>query len=107
MLICDDGASARLSQEEIDRHPGHQGWLKEMRRRGVFVQGARLRPSGDAASVRVDGGQVMISDGPFAETKEQVAGFVLIECRDLDEAVEVASKHPIAATGTIEVREIL
>jgi hypothetical protein len=56
--------------------------------------------------VQVRRGEVVLSDGPFAETKEQVGGFDLIDCRDLDEAIEVASKHPAAKFGTIEVRPL-
>jgi hypothetical protein len=57
-----------------------------------------------AASVRVRDGQLLVSDGPFAETKEQVAGFDLLECASQDEAVQVAARHPVAAIGTVEVR---
>ena len=68
------------------------------------LQGDRLRPVADATSVRVRGGEVLLSDGPYAETKEQVGGYDVIECADLDEAIEVASKHPVARFGTVEVR---
>jgi hypothetical protein len=63
-----------------------------------------LRPTGDATSVKVRADDVLLSDGPFAETKEQVAGFDLVECADLDEAVEIARRHPVAKFGTVEVR---
>ena len=66
----------------------------------------RLRRVSAATTVRVRGDEVLLSDGPFAETKEQVGGYDLIECENLDEAVEVASKHPVARFGTIEVRPI-
>jgi hypothetical protein len=56
--------------------------------------------------VRVRDDAVLLSDGPFAETKEQIGGFCLIDCADLDEAIEVASKHPAAAYGTIEIRPL-
>jgi hypothetical protein len=68
--------------------------------------GSRLRPVSDATTVQLRAGEVVLSDGPFAETKEQVGGFDLIECRDLDEAIEVASKHPAAKFGTLEVRPL-
>jgi hypothetical protein len=58
----------------------------------------------DATTVRVRDAEVLLSDGPFAESKEQIAGFDIIECADLDEAIEVAAKHPVAAFGSIEVR---
>jgi hypothetical protein len=80
--------------------------VQEMGRRGVRQFGSRLRPVSDATTVQVRGGEVLLSDGPFAETKEQIGGFDLIECRDLDEAIEVASTHPAAKFGTIEVRPL-
>lgn len=78
-----------------------------MARRGVvLLAGERLRPSGDATTVRTRDGRVLVSDGPFAETKEQIAGLALLECRDLDEAIEVASGHPVARLGVIEARPV-
>ena len=59
------------------------------------LQGNRLQSISDATTVQVRGGELLISDGPFAETKEQIAGYHLIECADLDEAIEVAIKHPV------------
>ncbi len=82
-------------------------WLEEMTARGVLVTGDRLRPVSDATTVRVRDDELLLADGPFAETKEQVAGFDVIDCADLDEAVEVASKHPTARLGTIEMRPFL
>ena len=79
-------------------------WVEEMNGRGVRMSGSRLRPTTDAITVRMRESEVLISDGPFAETKEQIAGFDLIECEDLDEAIEIAAKHPAAKYGQIEVR---
>jgi hypothetical protein len=70
----------------------------------VRLLGDRLRPVSDATTVRVRNDELLISDGPFAETKEQIGGFDVIECADLDEAIEVASKHPVARFGAVEVR---
>jgi hypothetical protein len=67
---------------------------------------ARLRPSSDATTVRMRDDEVLLSDGPFAESKEQMGGYDLIECADLDEAIDVASKHPVAKFGVIEVRPL-
>jgi hypothetical protein len=78
----------------------------EMGKRGVLQSGARLRPTSDATTVRVQDGDVLTSDGPFAETKEQIGGFYVCDCKDLDEAIEVASKIPAARHGAIEVRPI-
>ena len=79
---------------------------EEMGKRGVLQGGERLRPVTDATTVRVRDGEVLTSDGPFAETKEQMGGFYLVDCKDLDEAIEVASKIPGARVGSIEVRPI-
>ncbi len=81
-------------------------WVDEMTRRGIAVDGDRLRPPQDATTVRVRGGRLLVTDGPFTEAKEWVAGFDLLECRDLDEAIEVASRHPMARFGTLELRPV-
>ena len=86
--------------------PTCEAWLEEMLGRGVELHGGRLRGVDDATTVQVRDREMLISDGPFAETKEQIAGYDVIECADLDEAIEVASKHPSAWLGTIEVRPI-
>ena len=79
-------------------------WDAEMLERGILVGGGRLRPTGEATTLRVRDGQVLLTDGPFAETKEQIAGYAVLECADLDEAIEVASRHPAALIGTFELR---
>jgi hypothetical protein len=81
-------------------------WLEETVGRGINLHGSRLRLAGDATTVKVRGGELMVTDGPFAETKEQVAGYDLLECASLDEAVEWASRHPTAQVGAIEVRAL-
>ena len=101
LLICGD-ETLEVSPEEASP----AAWIEEMDGRGVRQHGARLRPTGDATTVRVRGGEVLLSDGPFAETKEQVGGYDMIECENLDEALAVAAKHPVARFGTIEVRPI-
>ena len=75
-----------------------------MKARGVLESGSVLCPAGDATTVRVRAEEVLLSDGPFAEAKEQIAGYVVVDCADLDEAIEVASKHPAAQFAAIEVR---
>jgi hypothetical protein len=99
LLICAD------ESVEVPADEGNaERWVEEMDGRGVRREGSRLRPVSDATTVRLQRGEVVLSDGPFAETKEQIAGFDIIECRDLDEAIEVASKHPMAKFGAVEVR---
>jgi len=99
MLVCVD-EPFEPPAEGLDPQP----WVNEMDGRGVRLFGDRVRPATDATTVRVRDGETVITDGPYAETKEQMGGFDIIECRDLDEAIEVASKHPIAAYGMIELR---
>ena len=108
LLICDDeNNQAAASPEEGAAVMAEYGVFgEEMGRRGVLQGGERLRPTTDATTVQVRDGEVLVADGPFAETKEQIGGYFVVECKDLDEAIEVASKIPTAKSGTIEVRPI-
>ena len=109
MLIhCIDEAAERSGDPDrrVPAAPSIESWLFEMEGRGVLMHGDRLRNVSDATTVRVRSQELLVSDGPFAETKEQIAGYDVIDCADLDEAIEVASKHPTAWYGTIEVRPI-
>jgi len=108
LMICnDEKAYEALSPEESQANlTGYMQWAEEMGKRGVLQGGERLRPTTDATTVRVSDGEVLTSDGPFAETKEQIGGYFLVDCKDLDEAIDVASKLPGARHGTIEVRPI-
>jgi hypothetical protein len=80
-------------------------WLDDVQARGIWVTGDQLAPPRRARSVRVRDGKAIVTDGPFATTKEALGGFDIIECGSLEEAVEMAA-HPIAQTGTIEVRPL-
>ena len=82
-------------------------WVDELEARGVSEYGERLRPEHDATTVRVRGGEVLVVDGPFTESKESIGGFDVIEARDLDEAIEIASKHPVASFGRVEIRPFM
>ncbi len=89
------------------RYAEYEKWMHEMgEERGILRGGNRLRPSSDSTTVRVRDGETLTSDGPFAETKEQVGGYFLVDCKDLDEAIEVAAKLPGARDLAIEVRPI-
>jgi hypothetical protein len=77
-----------------------------LRGRGVLVAAEALQPVETATTVRVRGGRATITDGPFAETKEQLAGFYLVDARNLDEALEIAAKIPPAREGSVEVRPV-
>jgi hypothetical protein len=75
--------------------------------RGVLLGGDALMPTSSATTVRVREGKAIVTDGPFAETKEQLGGYYLLNCQNLDEAIEVASQIPGALTGSIEIRPIM
>ncbi len=81
-------------------------WVDEMDGSGVRLTGDALRPPAEATSVRVRGGEVLVSDGPFTETKEAIAGFDLLECASLGQAIQVAAKHPVARFGRLELRQL-
>ncbi len=104
MLVCVDRAVELSAEERGAIGPDVEAWMEEMDGRGVRVQGQQLAPVQDATTIRVRGGEVVIADGPFAETKEQIGGFDILDCADLDEAMEVAAKHPVARFGTLELR---
>ncbi|MFF0490970.1 YciI family protein [Nocardia sp. NPDC004068] len=82
------------------------GFAEECRRRGAFVWGRPLQGEHTATTVSVREGRTLITDGPFAETHEHLGGAYVLDCRDLDEALELAALCPMAARGTIEVRPI-
>ena len=92
------------TQHGTDDMPDFDSWLQEMLARGVTLHGDRLQDVSDATTVQVRNREMLVSDGPFAETKEVICGFDILECADLDEAVRVAAAHPVAAFGRIEVR---
>jgi hypothetical protein len=104
-LVIWHGEEHSESPEEIDAWPEHQAWLADLQARGMFKGGARLRPTA-TTKVQVRGGETLVSDGPYAETKDLIGGFIVIECAHLDEAIEVAAGHAFAAFGTIEVRPV-
>lgn len=81
-------------------------FTREVRERGVMLGGEALQPTATATSVRVREHGTVVTDGPFAETKEALGGFYLLDCRDLDEAIELAARIPGARRGTIEIRPI-
>jgi hypothetical protein len=108
MLVCyDPTLEPAPAPEEPAADAGDDGsfpWLDEMTARGIRLDGDRLSPPAEGRTVRVRHGEVLLADGPFAETKEVIVGYDVIECADLDEAVAVAAAHPVAQRGAIEVR---
>jgi hypothetical protein len=102
LLICVDKNMELSPAEGAAMGSTTEAWVAQTG--PARLTGGPLRPADTATTVRVRDGQVLVSDGPFAETKEQVAGFNVLECADLDEAVGVASRHPTAKIGTFELR---
>jgi hypothetical protein len=104
LLICIAENVQLTPEESAAIGPTTEAWVTEMDGRGVRREGAPLRPVREAAVVRIRDGEVLVSDGPFAETKEQIGGYDVVECSSLAEAIEVAAKHPVAQLGAVEVR---
>src|SRR5262249_38512787 len=100
MLVCGDPEAEKYVPEEDNIGE----WVEEMDRRKVRILGNRLKGVKDAIGVRRRKGEVLVTDGPFAETREWIGGFDLLECADRDEAVEIAAKHPMARFGRTEIR---
>ena len=105
MLFTYRDPSVQLDPEQRAAIPAAvESWCDEMDARGVRLQGDVLAPIGDARTIQVRDGEVRLTDGPVMEAAVQVAGFNILECADLEEALEVASKNPGAAFGVLELR---
>ncbi|MBV9415876.1 MAG: YciI family protein [Solirubrobacterales bacterium] len=106
LLVAID-ENVELTEADAQRqYAEFMGFQDEMQARGVLLARERLQPTSSSTTVRVRDEGLVVADGPFAETKEQIAGFYIIECEDLDEAIEIASRNPGARSGTIEVRPV-
>jgi hypothetical protein len=107
-IYGDESAAESASPEEMQAVSQAYGALtQEMQDKGVYVAGEGLYPTPTATTVRVRGDERNVTDGPFAETKEQLGGFYVLDCKDLDEAIEWAAKIPGAQRGSIEVRPVM
>ncbi len=108
MIYDEEKKLAAMSKAESDTFMGeYRAFSQSIRESGQFVAGEPLKPVSTATTVRVRNGKVSTTDGPFAETREQLGGFYLIDARDLNEAIQVASRIPSARIGSIEVRPIM
>jgi hypothetical protein len=109
LFVCWDGERMNA---QVEPEPGDAAddegfpWVDDLQERGVWVTGDQLAPPRRARTVRVRDGKTTVTDGPFAETKEAIGGFDLLECGSLEEAVDIAATHPLAQAGTIEVRPL-
>ena len=99
-------AATGRESESAEMSEGYKTFSKEIKASGHFVAGDALQPVHTATTVRLRDGKVTTTDGPFAETREQLGGYYLVEAKDLDEAVKLAARIPSAKTGSIEVRPI-
>ena len=108
-LIYDaESEMSAMSESESNAFMGEYfAFTEGIKQSGQFVAGEALHPVATATTVRIRNGRISTTDGPFAETKEQLGGFYLIEARDLNEAIQVAAKIPSARTGSIEVRPVV
>lgn len=100
MFVCSDPEP----DPDTANYPDVEKWVAENDAAGRRLDGSVLGSTSSATTVRVRNGELLVSDGPFAETKEVIVGFDLLECADLDEAIEVARNHPMAWAGRIELR---
>ncbi|GAA2698310.1 MULTISPECIES: YciI family protein [Actinoplanes] len=99
MFVCTD-----TEPETEFEAPDIEKWVAENDANGRRVLGNQLAQPSAATTVRVRGGELLLTDGPFAETKEVIVGFDILECADLDEAIEVARAHPMSWAGRVELR---
>jgi hypothetical protein len=109
LLICDDEQAwgRRSEQERQEIYKEYRELSARLRAAGQLIEGSQLQPTSAATCVRVRNGQRLVTDGPFAETREQLGGYFLVEAKDLDEAIAIAERIPSARIGTIEVRPLV
>ena len=108
LIYANEQAWASQTEDESQvQFQEYMAFTKDIVDRGMQQAGEALQPTSTATTVRVKDGETVTTDGPFAETKEQLGGFYIVECKDLDEAIEVAAKIPDARGGSIEVRPVL
>ncbi len=108
LIYTDETAESRRTAAQNEAVMAEYGsFTNEVRQRGSFLNGDALQPTTTATTVRTRGGKAVALDGPFAETKEQLGGFYILDCQDLDEAIELAAKIPAAKVGSVEIRPIL
>jgi hypothetical protein len=107
-IYTDESGFADATPEDVQQvMAAYEKFGRDASEAGVMLGGEGLQPSGTATTVRVRDGETITSDGPFAETREQLGGYYLLDCRDLDDALSWAARIPGAATGTIEVRPVM
>jgi len=107
LIYDEESKRGTMPKGQMDAMMGEYGAFTEgIKKSGQYIGGNPLQPTQTATTVRVRQGKISTTDGPFAETKEQLGGYYLINAKDLNEAIQVASRIPSARTGSIEVRPI-
>jgi hypothetical protein len=107
LIYHDENKTEALPPAELETVVGDCApVLEELTSNGQLLAAERLRPTSAATTLRIDAGKVSITDGPFAETKEQLGGFFLVRAKNLDEAIDIASRLPPARLGSVEVRPV-
>jgi hypothetical protein len=106
LMFWDDDFAEALPDGGAVSVAAIRSWVDEMTSQGIRLHGSALAYATEARIVRVRNGETLVSDGPYAETKEQVGGYDVIECADLETAIKVAAAHPLASTATVEVRPL-
>ena len=108
LIYAEDGSSPVPGEPEFDEYmQGYYGATKTFQETGVMLGGEALQDTSTATSIRIRNGKTETMDGPFAETKEKLGGYYLLDCKDLDQAIEMASLIPDAKYGTVELRPIM
>jgi hypothetical protein len=104
LLLYNDDNEIEGDVDDILRRYG--AFTQEVQENGTFVEGNRLQPATTATTIRIRNGETLVTDGPYAETKEHLGGYYVLECENIDEALEYAAKIPAAEYGSIEVRPV-
>ncbi len=108
LIYSEENGRAEMPEEALQAMYAEYGALTEsLRSSGQLVSGDELQPTSTATTVRVRDGETLVTDGPFAETKEQLGGYYLVDCASLDEALEIAARIPSARHGSVEVRPVV
>ena len=108
LIYANEQDWATQTQEQSDtQFQDYMAFTKDIVDRGIHKGGEALQTTSTATTVRVRDGETLTTDGPFAETKEQLGGFYVLECKDLDEAIELATRIPDVRSGSIEIRPVM
>jgi hypothetical protein len=103
MFICGDPDHSEADEQAA---PEIEDWFTYANERKAYLQGVRLQPAGQATTVRVRGGELLVTDGPYTEAKEWIAGFGILDCDTLEQAIDLARRNPMSWAGRIELRPI-